>query len=62
MGELVVALVDREQPAHREQQDGDDEAPEIAELAVAQRMVFVRWALGLLETQVQQYLVPRIGI
>ena len=39
--QLVVALVDREQAAHAKQQDGDNETPEIAELAVAEWMLFV---------------------
>ena len=42
--QLVHALVDREQAAHAEQHQGDDEAPEVDRLAVAERMVAARAA------------------
>ena len=40
--QLVDAFVDREQAAHAEQHQRDDEAPEVDRLAVAERMVAAR--------------------
>jgi hypothetical protein len=39
MRQLVLSLVDREQATHAEQQDRDDKAPEVTQLAVAKRML-----------------------
>ena len=41
VAQLLDALVEGEQAAHREQHEGDDEGPEVALAAVAERMVGV---------------------
>ncbi len=53
MLQLVNPLVDREQAAHRKQQDRDDKAPEVAELAIAERMLRIGTALRLCEPEIQ---------
>src|SRR6187397_656163 len=58
--QLVPALVYREQAAHGKQQQRDDEAPEIGDLAVAERMFGIGWLLRLPESQVQQHLVAAV--
>ena len=62
MCQFVVALVNRKQTAHAEQQDGDNEAPEITEFAVTKRMFFIRRSLRLLQSQVEQHLVSCIRV
>ena len=49
-------------PPRREQHDGDDEAPEVAELAVAERVLDVGWALRLAQADVQEHLVAAVGV
>ncbi len=53
MLQLVNPLVDREQAAHRKQQDRDDKAPEVAELAIAERVLRIGTALRLCEPEIQ---------
>jgi hypothetical protein len=62
MIEFVKALINREHTAQRKEQYRDNEAPEIAELAVTQRVFSVRRPLRLFEPQVQKHLVTRIGV
>ncbi len=62
MLEFVEPFVNREQAANAEQHQGDDETPEIAQLAVAERVLGVGFPAGLLETEEQQDLVAGIGI
>ena len=52
MLQLVQTLVDREYPAKTEQQQGNDEAPEVAQLAVAKWMLEVGWSLRLFKPKV----------
>src|SRR6185369_2538010 len=57
----VDAFVDREQAAHTEQHQGDDEAPEVDRLAAAERMLRGRPALALAHAPEQQRLVRAVG-
>jgi hypothetical protein len=59
--QLVPTLVDREHPAEAEEHEGDDERPEVDFLAVAERVLEGRRALGALEAQEEQQLVAAIG-
>ncbi len=60
--QLVPAFVDREQPADAEEQQRDDEAPEVRDLAVAERMLARGRLLGLLQPEEQQHLVRAVRV
>ena len=59
--QLVHAFVDREQAAHAEEHQRDDEAPEIDRPAVAERVVGRGAAFGLLQAPDQKCLIAAIG-
>ena len=59
--DLVPALVEREQRAHAEQHEGDDERVEVAVTPVAERVPLVRLAGTALLADEQQHLVARVG-
>ncbi len=61
VGELVDALVDREQAADREQDDRDDERVDVALAAVAERVLLVGCAPRPATAEQQQQLVARVG-
>ena len=53
MLQLVYALINRKQAAHTEQQHRDYETPEIAELAIAQRVFVISRSLRLFEAEIE---------
>ena len=59
--ELVVGLVEREQPADGEQHDRDDEGVDVALAPVPERVLLGRLAAGSLAAQQQEQLVPGVG-
>lgn len=59
--DLLVALVDREHAADREEDDRDEEGVDVLLAAVAEGVLRGRLALGLLAAEEQQALVPRVG-
>ena len=59
--DLLVALVDGEHAADREQDDGDEEGVDVALAAVAEGVLRGRLALGLLAAEQQQALVAGVG-
>ena len=61
VADLVVALVDREQAAEREQHDRDDERPEVPHPPVAELVQLVRRLLGLTPAEEEQALVAGVG-
>ncbi len=61
VADLLDALVQGEQPAHAEQDEGDDERPEVALAPVAEGMLAVGGALGPLAAEQQQCLVAGVG-
>ena len=61
MQQLLHALVDRYAGAHGEQQDGDNEAPEVQLLAVAERVARVGGLARPAHAEQQQALVGRVG-
>ncbi len=58
---LLDALVEGEQAAHREQHEGDDERPEVALAAVAERVLAVGGLARPLAAEQQQRLVAGVG-
>jgi hypothetical protein len=61
VGDLVVALVDREQPADREEHDRDDEGPEVPQASVAELVQRGGIAPRAPASQHQQALVRGVG-
>ena len=61
VAQLLDALVEGEQPAHREQHEGDDERPEVALAPVAERVVGVGGLGGPLAAEEQEQLVAGVG-
>ena len=61
VAQLGDALVEGEQAAHREQHEGDDEGPEVALPAVAERVLAVGGLAGPLAAEQQQRLVAGVG-
>ena len=61
VAQLRDALVEREQAAHREQHEGDDERPEVALAPVAERVLGVGLAPGPPAAEQQQRLVAGVG-
>ena len=59
--ELVEALVEREEPAHEEEDDRDDEAVDVSTPAVAKRVLGVRRLLRALVADKEQHLVAGVG-
>ena len=60
MGELVEALVEREQPTHQEQDDRDHEGVHVAHPGVAELMRHIRGAAGALTTDQQKNLIATV--
>ena len=54
------ALINREEPADREEQNGDHEGPEIARLAVPKRVFCIGSFPGTLDAHKQQELIAAI--
>ena len=61
VADLLDALVEGEQAAHREQHEGDDEGPEVALAAVAERVLAVGGLARPLAAEQQQRLVAGVG-
>ena len=59
--DLLVALVDGEHAADREEDDGDEEGVDVALAAVAEGVLRGRLALGLLAAEQQEALVAGVG-
>src|SRR5215204_1818790 len=61
VGDLLIALVDREHAAEREEHDGDDERPEVPQPPVPELVQLAGRPAGLTAAQDQQPLVARVG-
>ena len=59
--DLLVALVEREHAADREEDDGDEEGVDVALPAVAEGVLLVGGLAGLLAAEEQQRLVAGVG-
>ncbi len=59
--DALDALVNRERPAHEEQQQSDDHRPEVHDPMMPERMVVGLWTRCLLHAQQQQQLIGTIG-